>query len=100
VLEEARQAVDFARQLFDAYAEAWADQPTQPGGGEAMSAETDRFLAWTQLARYMDVAAPRSQPPPPAEKAAPDKPADKPPVSQGSAGAGAPPPEGETAHGA
>ncbi|HEX9602849.1 MAG TPA: hypothetical protein VF973_03790 [Myxococcales bacterium] len=101
VLEEARQAVDFARQLFDAYAEAWADQPTQPGSGEAMSAETDRFLAWTQLARYMDVAAPRSQPPPPTEKA-PDKPSekgpDKQPVTQGSAGAGAPPPEAETAH--
>src|SRR5216684_1625129 len=99
VLEEARLAVDFARQLFDAYAEAWADQPTQPGSGEAMSAETDRFLAWTQLARYMDVAAPRSQPPPPAEKA-PEKASDKQPVTQGSAGAGAPPPEAETAHGA
>src|SRR6266849_2624515 len=97
VLEEARLAVDFARQLFDAYAEAWADQPTQPGSGEAMSAETDRFLAWTQLARYMDVAAPRSQPP--AEKA-PEKASDKQPVTQGSAGAGAPPPEAETAHGA
>src|SRR5207302_648168 len=47
VLEEACLAVDFARQLFDAYAEAWADQPTQPGSPEAMSAETDRFLAWT-----------------------------------------------------
>jgi hypothetical protein len=98
VLEEARLAVDFARQLFDAYAEAWADQPTQPGAGEAMSAETDRFLAWTQLARYMEVAAPRSQPPPP-EKA-PEKPADKQPVTQGSAGAGAQPPEAETAPGA
>ncbi len=37
VLEEARLALDFARQLFDAYAEAWADQPTQPGAAEAMS---------------------------------------------------------------
>src|SRR5437899_1232966 len=43
VLEEAKRAVEFARQLFDAYAEAWADQPTQPGSGEAMSAETDRL---------------------------------------------------------
>jgi hypothetical protein len=102
VLEEARLAVDFARQLFDAYAEAWADQPTLPGSGEAMSAETDRFLAWTQLARYMDVAAPRSQPPP-AEKT-PEKPSEKPPdkqpVTQGSAGAGSPPPEAEPAPGA
>jgi hypothetical protein len=100
VLEEARLAVDFARQLFDAYAEAWADQPSQPGSGEAMSAETDRFLAWTQLARYMDVAAPRSQPPP-VEKApdkASDKPSNKQPVTEGSAGADGPP-ETETAHG-
>jgi hypothetical protein len=96
VLEEARLAVDFARQLFDAYAEAWADQPSQPGSAEAMSAETDRFLAWTQLARYMDVAAPRSQPPP-VEKA-PDKPSNKQPVNEGSAGADGPP-ETETAHG-
>jgi hypothetical protein len=104
VLEEARLAVDFARQLFDAYADAWADQPTQPGSAEAMSAETDRFLAWTQLARYMEVAAPRSQPPP-VDKAAekvPEKPADKQPVTQGSpgAGAGAPPAEPEPLHSA
>ncbi|HKB76384.1 MAG TPA: hypothetical protein VKC58_07300 [Myxococcales bacterium] len=94
VLEEARLAVEFARQLFDAYAEAWADQPTQPGSAEMMSAETDRFLAWTQLVRYMDLAAPRSQPPPPVEK-----PADKQPATQGSAGAGAgvPPTEAGTA---
>ena len=109
VLEEARLAVDFARQLFDAYAEAWADQPTQAGGGDAISAETDRFLAWTQLARYMEVAAPRSQPPPaeaaprsqppPAERVA-EKPVDKQPVTQASAGAGSqPPPEAETASG-
>ncbi len=96
VLEEAKLAVDFARQLFDAYAEAWADQPTQPGNAEAMSAEMDRFLAWTQLARYMDVAAPRSQPPP-VEKPA-EKTADKQPVTQGTAGAGATPVDGEPAH--
>src|SRR5439155_21862437 len=77
VLEEARLAVDFARQLFDAYAEAWADQPTQPGSPEAMSAEPDRFLAWTQLARYMDVPPPRSQPPPI------PKPPDNQPATQG-----------------
>ena len=100
VLEEARLAIDFARQLFDAYAEAWADQPTQPGSAESMSAETDRFLAWTQLARYMDVAAPRSQPPPAAPEKKVDEGADKQPVTQGSAGAGAPPAEAEPAHGA
>ena len=101
VLEDARLAVDFARQLFDAYAEAWADQPTQTGLADGMSAETDRFLAWTQLARYMDVAAPRSQPPP-AEKAT-EKPAErspeKQPVMQGSSGACGAAVEGEPAHG-
>lgn len=101
VLEDARLAVDFARQLFDAYAEAWADQPTQTGLADGMSAETDRFLAWTQLARYMDVAAPRSQPPP-AEKVT-EKPAErspeKQPVTQGSSGAGGAAVEGEPAHG-
>src|SRR5258706_161227 len=83
-----------ARQLFDAYAGAGADQPTQPGSAEMMSAETARFLAWTQLVRYMDLAAPRPQPPPPVEK-----PADKQPATQGSAGAGAgvPPTEAGTA---
>jgi len=100
VLEDARLAVDFARQLFDAYAEAWADQPTQSGVADGMSAETDRFLAWTQLARYMDVSAPRSQPPP--EKTA-EKPAErlseKQPVTQGSTGAGGAAAEGEPAHG-
>ena len=101
VLEEARLAVDFARQMFDAYAAAWADQPTQPGIADSMSAETDRFLAWTQLARYMDVAAPRSQPPPiekPVEKP-PESAGEKQPVTQGSAGAGGAPAEGEPAHG-
>jgi hypothetical protein len=104
VLEDARLAIDFARQLFDAYAEAWADHPTQSGLADGMGAETDRFLAWTQLARYMDVAAPRSQPPP--EKAAEkpverpsEKPSEKQPVTQGSAGAGGAPAEGEPAHG-
>lgn len=98
VLEEARLAVDFARQLFDAYAEAWADQPTQPGSAEAMSAETDRFLAWTQLARYTEVASPRSQPPPAEKKA--DETSEKQPVTQGTAGAGASPAGAEPAPGA
>jgi hypothetical protein len=66
VLEEAQRAVDFARQMFDAYAEAWADQPVQPGIGEGTSAEADRFLAWTQLTRYVELAGPR-----PAAQAAP-----------------------------
>jgi hypothetical protein len=56
VLEEAQRAVEFAQQMFDAYAEAWADQPVQPGIAESMSAEADRFLAWTQLTRYVDLA--------------------------------------------
>jgi hypothetical protein len=101
VLEEARLAVDFARQLFDAYAEAWADHPTQVGVADAMSAETDRFLGWTQLARYVEVAAPRTQPPPvekPVENA-PESAGEKQPVTQGSAGAGGFPTEGEPAHG-
>ncbi|HYZ88257.1 MAG TPA: hypothetical protein VE620_03070 [Myxococcales bacterium] len=98
VLEDARLAVDFARQLFDAYAEAWADQPTQSGLADGMGAETDRFLAWTQLARYMDVAAPRSQPPPAGEKQ-PERPSEKQPVTQGTGGAGGTVAEGEPAHG-
>ena len=56
VLEEAQRAVEFAQQMFDAYAEAWADQPVQPGIAATMSAEADRFLAWTQLSRYVDLA--------------------------------------------
>jgi hypothetical protein len=97
VLEEARLAVDFARQLFDAYAEAWADHPTQAGVADAMSAETDRFLGWTQLARYVEVAAPRTQPPP--VENVPESAGEKQPVTQGSAGAGGVPTEGEPAHG-
>jgi hypothetical protein len=82
VLEEAQRAVDFARQMFDAYADAWADQPVQPGIGGAVAAEADRFLAWTQLARYVELAGPHgatqaspgagvtpsSEPPPHAEE--------------------------------
>jgi hypothetical protein len=56
VLEEAQRAIEFAQQMFDAYAEAWADQPVQPGIAASVSAEADRFLAWTQLSRYVDLA--------------------------------------------
>jgi hypothetical protein len=56
VLEEAQRALEFAQQMFDAYAEAWADQPVQPGIADSMSAEADRFLAWTQLSRYVELA--------------------------------------------
>ncbi|MFL5425897.1 MAG: hypothetical protein ACJ783_12735 [Myxococcales bacterium] len=65
VLEEAQRAIEFAQQMFDAYAEAWADQPVQPGIAESMSAEADRFLAWTQLTRYVELAgrgAPQGSP--------------------------------------
>jgi hypothetical protein len=56
VLEEARRAAEFARQIFDAYAEAWADQPLTGDAEEGMAAEADRFLAWTQLNRYVELA--------------------------------------------
>jgi hypothetical protein len=56
VLEEARRAAEFARQIFDAYAGAWADQPLTGDAEEGMAAEADRFLAWTQLNRYVELA--------------------------------------------
>jgi hypothetical protein len=56
VLEEAARAVDFVQKLYDTYAEAWADQPLPPNLLEEASAETDRFLAWTQLDRYVELA--------------------------------------------
>ena len=56
VLEEAARAVDFVQKLYDTYAEAWADQPLPPNLLEESSAETDRFLAWTQLDRYVELA--------------------------------------------
>ena len=71
VLEQARRAVEFARQIFDAYAEAWADAPLPKSAHEAMAAEADRFLAWTQLVRYVELA--RVQPPLPASAAPPRK---------------------------
>jgi hypothetical protein len=107
VLEEAQRAVEFAQQMFDAYAEAWADQPVQPGIAASVSAEADRFLAWTQLSRYVDLAGrgttqgspgaggqSASKPPPepsksPEPEAAPEPSAPEPSATQGSSGAGA-----------
>ncbi len=56
VLEEAHRAVEFVQKLYDAYAEAWADQPLSPNLLEQTSDELDRFLAWTQLDRYVELA--------------------------------------------
>jgi hypothetical protein len=56
VLEEASRAVEFVQKLYDAYAEAWADQPLMKDLGDQTAAELDRFLAWTQLDRYVELA--------------------------------------------
>jgi hypothetical protein len=56
VLEEARRAVEFVQKLYDAYADAWADQPLVKDLGDQTAAELDRFLAWTQLDRYVELA--------------------------------------------
>jgi hypothetical protein len=56
VLEEASRAVEFVQKLYDAYAEAWADQPLTKDLGDQTAAELDRFLAWTQLDRYVELA--------------------------------------------
>jgi len=56
VLEEASRAVEFVQKLHDAYAEAWADQPLPKDLGDQTAAELDRFLAWTQLDRYVELA--------------------------------------------
>jgi hypothetical protein len=56
VLEEASRAVEFVQKLYDAYAEAWADQPLPKDLGDQTAAELDRFLAWTQLDRYVELA--------------------------------------------
>ena len=56
VLEEARRAVEFVQKLYDAYADGWADQPLTKDLGEQTAAELDRFLAWTQLDRYVELA--------------------------------------------
>jgi hypothetical protein len=56
VLEEANRAVEFVQKLYDAYAEAWADQPLTRDLGDQTAAELDRWLAWTQLDRYVELA--------------------------------------------
>lgn len=56
VLEEANRAVEFVQKLYDTYAEAWADQPLAKDLGDQTAAELDRFLAWTQLDRYVELA--------------------------------------------
>ena len=56
VLEEASRAVEFVQKLYDAYAEAWADQPLTKDLGDQTAAELDRWLAWTQLDRYVELA--------------------------------------------
>jgi hypothetical protein len=56
VLEEARRAVEFVQKLYDAYADGWADQPLTKDLGDQTAAELDRFLAWTQLDRYVELA--------------------------------------------
>jgi len=48
--------VEFVQKLYDAYAEAWADQPLTKDLGDQTAAELDRFLAWTQLDRYVELA--------------------------------------------
>lgn len=56
VLEEAHRAVEFVQKLYDTYAEAWADEPLSPNLHAETAAELDRFLAWTQLDRYVELA--------------------------------------------
>lgn len=56
VLEEAHRAVEFVQKLYDTYAEAWADEPLPPNLHAETAAELDRFLAWTQLDRYVELA--------------------------------------------
>jgi hypothetical protein len=56
VLDQARRAIEFANKVYDAYAEAWNDAPLAKNAGPEAAAEMDRFLAWTQLSRYGEVA--------------------------------------------
>ena len=56
VLEEARRAVEFVQKLYDTYAEAWADQSLPRDLADQTAGELDRFLAWTQLDRYVELA--------------------------------------------
>src|SRR5207253_2442218 len=92
VLEEAHRAVEFVQKLYDAYAEAWADQPLPPNLFEQTAAEVDRFLAWTQLDRYVELAvlastnAPR--PPKPGQHVISGPLKEALPVTQGAEGAG------------
>lgn len=98
VLEEARRAVDFCEKLYETYAEAWADQPLTPGLHEQTTAELDRFLAWTQLDRYVELAVMAStnapRPPKPGQQVfgsssgSSSKESAPPPVTEGSPGAG------------
>jgi len=83
VLEEARRAVEFVQKLYDAYAEAWADQPLPQNLAEDTAGELDRFLAWTQLDRYVELAvlASTNVPRPPKQFVRPSVPA-PPPVTE------------------
>jgi hypothetical protein len=56
VLEQARRAVEFAEKAYETYAEAWADSHLPRSLAQSTAAEVDRFLAWTQLTRYTEVA--------------------------------------------
>lgn len=56
VLEQARRAIEFAQKAYDTYAEAWNDSPLPRGLAQQTAAEVDRWLAWTQLSRYTEVA--------------------------------------------
>jgi hypothetical protein len=90
VLEEASRAVDFVQKLYDTYAEAWADQPLPPNLHQEASAETDRFLAWTQLDRYVELAvAAKSTPQRPGKPGQQvlSAPSEAPPVTEASPGA-------------
>jgi hypothetical protein len=93
VLEEARRAVEFVQKLYDAYADGWADQPLTKDLGDQTAAELDRFLAWTQLDRYVELAvlastnAPRPSKPGQHVISAAKEAVSQPPVSEASPGA-------------
>ena len=56
VLQQARVAIEFAQKAYDTYAEAWNDAALPRGLAQQTAAEVERWLAWTQLARYTEVA--------------------------------------------
>jgi len=93
VLEEARRAVEFVQKLYDAYADGWADQPLTKDLGDQTAAELDRFLAWTQLDRYVELAvlastnAPRPSRPGQHVISAAKEVVSQPPVTEASPGA-------------